>query len=368
MAMVRVAQIMGYMNGGGVESVVMNYYRHINREHVQFDFIVCEGSTQVPKREIESLGGRVFMVPPYSDLIGYQKVLIFLFREQCWNIVHSHMNTLSVFPLRAANRAGVPIRIAHSHSSGGGGEGEAARDLLKTLLKQFSRVYPTHLLACSHVAGDWLFGSNSGYEVLPNAIDIASFAPDESLRIQARRNLGIADETFVVGHIGRMAPPKNHRMLLSIFRELLEFNPDSILLLIGDGPLMEQVRQTARDMGVSDRVCFYGQKGDTAMFYRAFDVFCLPSLYEGLPVVGIECQASETPILASNAVTPETKVTSLMDFESLDSSPRAWAKHLFSMRGRALGQNDRDSLSTFDVNCTAYDLECIYENCLVGVQ
>ena len=116
---IRVAQVMGYMNGGGVESVVMNYYRHIDREKVQFDFIVCEGSTLVPREEIESLGGRIFMIPGYREMTRYLSTLVSLFKHKGWNIVHSHVNSLSVFPLYAAKRAGIPVRIAHSHTTSG---------------------------------------------------------------------------------------------------------------------------------------------------------------------------------------------------------------------------------------------------------
>ena len=154
--MIRVAQIMGYMDGGGVEQVVMNYYRHIDRSRVQFDFLVCEGSGMVPSDEIEALGGRVFMVPGYRRLPRYMAELERLFREERWPIVHSHVNALSVFPLRAAKKAGVPVRIAHSHSTAG--KGEPVKNAAKAVLKCFANVYPTHRMACSRYAGEWLFG------------------------------------------------------------------------------------------------------------------------------------------------------------------------------------------------------------------
>lgn len=204
----RVAQVMGYMNGGGVEQVVMNYYRHVDRARAQFDFIVCEGSGLIPREEIESMGGRVFTVPPYGSLPRYMREIEVLFREQGWPIVHSHVNALSVFPLRAAERADVPVRIASSHSSGGGGKGETVRDLAKGILRRFSTVYPTDLLACSHVAGDWLFGEDADYSVLPNAVDLTRFESDEDLRASLRRSLDAGEDMFVIGHIGRMAPQK----------------------------------------------------------------------------------------------------------------------------------------------------------------
>lgn len=363
----RIAQIMGYMNGGGVESVVMNYYRHIDRSRVQFDLVVCEGSTMVPSEELESLGGRVFMVPSYPHVVEYQKALSGLFRKERWNIVHSHMNALSVFPLRAAKKTGVPVRIAHSHSSNGGGKGELAKDAMKMVLRQFSRVYPTNLLACSKAAGDWLFGVDSGYAVLPNAVDVAAFAPNETLRIEARRRLGISDETFVVGHIGRMVPSKNHLFLLTVFKALLDMAPDSLLLLAGEGPLLDEIRRKVSELDIADKVCFLGQRDDPAVLYRAFDVFCLPSIYEGLPMVGVECQASSTPILSSNTVTEEAAMTSLMEFESLASTPEEWAQRLLSMRGRVPASGDLERLAAFNVSATAKKLEDYYFECLKGV-
>lgn len=360
----RVAQVMGYMNGGGVESVVMNYYRHIDRTQVQFDFVVCEGSGMVPRAEIESLGGRVFMVPAYSHIAAFQRALLALFHEQSWGTVHSHMNALSVFPLRAAKRAGVPVRIAHSHSSNGGGRGELAKDAMKGVLKRFSRIYPTHLLACSRVAGNWLFGPGSGYEVLPNAVDVAAFAPNGSIRAEARRALGAPGTTFVVGHIGRMAPPKNHFFLLKVFKEVLAAESDSVLVLAGEGPLLGDVRAEADALGVSGRVRFLGQRDDSVALYQAFDVFCLPSVYEGLPMVGVECQASGTPILASEAVTREAAMTSLMEFEPLGSTPETWARHLLSIRGRTFTGDDVEGLAAFDVATTARRLEAFYDDCM----
>lgn len=362
---VRVAQIMGYMNGGGVESVVMNYYRNIDRERLQFDFVVCRGSTMVPRREIEALGGRVFMIPPYSQVIGYQKELIALFREQGWKITHSHNNALSVFPLRAAKKAGVPVRIAHSHSTSG--SSERAKNALKAVLRTQANRYPTHRLACSSLAGDWLYGKDADYKVLRNAIDLNAFRPDEADRFQTRAALGVEGGQLLIGHIGRFMEQKNHALLIEIFREVLRLRPDSVLALVGEGPLLDVARRKARELGIDGSIRFLGTRSDTPSLYRAFDVFCLPSFYEGLPMVGVECQASGTPILASDAVTNEAAMTSLMDFEPLGSSPKAWALHLINMRGRVFAPADAEGLSAFDINVAAKQLEELYETCLKEV-
>ena len=186
---IRVAQIVGKMNGGGVEAVVMNYYRHIDRSKVQFDFFVDADSTLVPREEIESLGGRVFEIPPYQHVVEYQRELQRLFKQEGWKIVHSHINALSVFPLRAAKKAGVPVRIAHSHSTSG--KGEYVKNALKAVLKTQSNRYPTHRFACSEFAGEWLFGDAAEFEVVYNAIDLDRFRFNAEARAQARADLGL---------------------------------------------------------------------------------------------------------------------------------------------------------------------------------
>lgn len=186
---IRVAQIVGKMNGGGVEAVVLNYYRNIDRSKVQFDFLVDCDSTLVPREEIESLGGRVFDIPPYQRIFEYQRELQRLFKQEGWKIVHSHINALSVFPLRAAKKAGVPVRIAHSHSTSG--KGEYAKNALKAVLKTQSNRYPTHRFACSKFAGEWLFGKGVDFEVIYNAIDLDRFRFSAEARAQARADLGL---------------------------------------------------------------------------------------------------------------------------------------------------------------------------------
>ena len=355
---------MGYMNGAGVEAVVMNYYRHVDRAKVQFDLIVCEGSHFVPRDEVESLGGRVFMVPPYSHVVEFQNELQRLFRQEQWKIVHSHINALSVFPLRAAKKAGIPVRIAHSHSTSG--KGEYAKNAVKALLKTQANRYPTHRVACSRLAGDWLFGNGAEYTVMRNAVDLSAFAPDAADRTRARRSLGIEDGQLLVGHLGRYVDQKNHSFLLEIFKEVLALHPDAVLALAGEGPLLDATRERARDLGIADSVLFLGTRQDAPSLYRAFDVFCLPSLYEGLPMVGVECQAAHTPILASDAVTAEAAATSLMEFEPLGSGPDEWARRLLGMVGKEPVPADLESIREFDIKAAAPNLVNFYRSALRG--
>lgn len=287
---IRIAQIIGKWLGGGVESVVMNYYRHLDHDKIQFDFICDDDSTNIPYDEIEKLGGKVILIPPYQKVFKYQKELRRVLRDGKYKIVHSHINTLSVFPLYAAKKVGVPVRIAHSHSTTN--KKEWKKNLLKQVLRPFSKKYATNYMCCSELAGRWLFGDKTYDEgkvyLLNNAIDLDKFKYDKKIRDKKRKELGIKEDTIVIGHIGRFVAQKNHTFLIDIFNQFHKKEKNSILLLAGQGPLQEEIKNKVRELGLDDSVRFLGQRNDANELYQAFDVFLLPSLYEGLPVVGVE--------------------------------------------------------------------------------
>lgn len=187
----------------------------------KFDFICDEDSTRIPYDEIKKLGGRVFLVPRYQNLPKYLKALEKLFKENKYRIVHSNINTLSVFPLYAAKKAGVPVRISHSHSTSS--RREWKRNLIKNILRPFSKKYATDYFACSELAGRYLFGNkafnNGEVKIIHNAIDVDKFKFDEKARKSLRKELDIKDSTVVVGHVGRFVKTKNHTFLINVFKE-----------------------------------------------------------------------------------------------------------------------------------------------------
>lgn len=321
---IRVAQVIGKMLGGGVESVVMNYYRHVDRTRVQYDFLVDSDSTRVPEEEITSLGGRVFRIPPYQHPLQYRQALIKLFQEHNWKIVHSHINTLSVFPLSAAKRAGVPVRIAHSHSTMG--KGEPVKNIMKLALRPFANVYPTERFACGNYAGKWLFGDR-GFAVIPNAIPLDKFRFNPQTRRLIREKLNISPDTLLIGHVGRFMPQKNQRFLIDVLADLLQRRVKAQLAFVGEGPDMDSIKTYAKTVKVQDHVLFLGQQSDVQKYYWAFDVFCLPSQYEGLCLVGIEAQRAGLPCIFSSPITNEVNVTGTAQFLPVDSS-RQWAEAL----------------------------------------
>ena len=303
-----VAQVMGKWLGNGVESVIMNYYRHLDHSKVQFDFICDEDSTRIPYDEIKKLGGRVFLVPKYQNLSKYLKALEKLFKENQYHIVHSNINTLSVFPLYAAKKAGVPVRISHSHSTSNPKEWK--RNLIKNILRPFSKRYATDYFACSEKTGIYQFGKrkNKLVKIIPNSIDIEKFKFRPKDRQEIRTELGIEENTIVIGHIGRFVETKNHQFIIHSFSKLHQKNPDTKLILIGDGPLLEKTRKTVRDLGLEESVLFLGRKENIAPYYSVFDIFFLPSLYEGMPMSGIEAQVSGLKCIFSSCFSKDTAI------------------------------------------------------------
>lgn len=327
---IRIAHIVGKWVGGGVEAVIMNYYRHIDRTKIQFDFLCDEDSTNIPYEEIESLGGRVIIIPPYQKVFKYIKELKIVLKEGQYKIVHSHINTLSVFPLYAAKKAGVPVRIAHSHSTTN--KKEWKKNLMKLALRPFAKTFATDYFACSELAGRWQFGEklhkkNSIY-IMNNAIDSKKFMYDKKIRLKKRKELGINNNEVIIGHVGRFVTVKNHIFLLKIFENLKRQNSNCKLLLVGQGPLEEKIKEEVKQKKLDNDVIFLGQRNDIEELYQAMDFFVLPSLYEGLGMVLIEAQCAGLPCLASTEVPEIVKISNKIDFLDLSSDIKIWTMHI----------------------------------------
>ena len=357
-----VAQIMGKWVGGGVESVIMNYYRHLDHSKIQFDFICDEDSTRIPYDEIKKLGGRVFLVPKYQNLSKYLKALEKLFKENQYRIVHSNINTLSVFSLYAAKKAGVPIRISHSHSTSNPKEWK--RNLIKNTLRPFSKRYATDYFACSELAGRYLFGNKTfdrgEVKIIHNAIDIDKFRFDEVVRKKLRKEFGIKNSTIVIGHVGRFVQQKNHTFLVDVFKEYHKKNPDSKLLLVGSGPLEDEIKKKVERLDLEDSVLFLGQRDDINKLYSVMDVFCLPSLYEGLPVVGIEAQATGLPTIFSNRISKEVIVSSYAKIVSIQDTGFCIEKINKTTRSIKKQRSYATVFEYMDINNEVSTLEKIY--------
>jgi len=359
---IRVAQVIGKVCGGGVESVIFNYYRRLDHTKIQFDFIIDEDSVCSIPQDILDSGARCFVVPPYQRIRKCISALKKLFKENKYKIVHSNMNTLSVFSLYAAKKAKVPIRICHSHSTAS--RGETKKNILKNLLRPFSKLYATDYFACSEYAGKWLFGKRTFKKhkitIINNAVDIEKYRYNIKIRENIRHELSLED-SFTIGHIGRFVFQKNHNFLIDIFNEVHKIDVSSKLVLIGGGPLENEIKEKVRALNLSDSVIFLGIKQNAFDYYSAMDVFALPSRYEGLPVVAVEAQVSALPVICSDGVTEETKNTDSFEFLSLKKGSKYWAERILNYK-----QFDRNLVdisqieSKFDINKQAHLLESIY--------
>ena len=363
---IRIAHIMGKWIGGGVEAVVMNYYRNIDRNKIQFDFLCDYDSTDISKEEIENMGGKVILIPPYQKIFKYQKKLKKILQQNNYKIVHSHINALSVFPLRAAKKAGVPIRIAHSHSTSN--KKEWKKHILKSMLKPFSKVYATNYMCCSEFAGRWLFGDKE-YEkgnvyLLNNAIDVEKFVYNIEIRKTKRNELGIKEDTVVIGHIGRFVKQKNHDFLIDIFDEFHKQNQNSMLVLVGQGPLQNEIEEKVKQLGLESSVKFLGQRQDVNELYQAMDIFVLPSLYEGLGMVLIEAQISGLTCFASSEVPIQANVSERVKFLNLCDDKKIWIEEMLNANPFERHVKDITKIKEagYDIKEKAQDLARLYES------
>lgn len=367
----RVMQVVGRMMGGGVEAAVMNYYRCIDKNRIQFDFVVQSDSLAVPKKEIESLGGRIFFVPSYNNPIAYMSACSQIFENTHPFIVHSHMNAVSVFVLRAAKHMGVPVRIAHSHSTSN--PKEFRKTAVKKILRPLSRIYPTDLAACSNYAARWLFGDKAvdrrQVRIIKNSIDLRVFHYDSAARQSLRKNIGANESTVVVGQVGRLCFQKNQQLTLRAFSELLSTESNSLLVFIGTGDDENKLRKLADELHVSQSVRFLGMRNNVSSWYSAFDVLAFPSEYEGLGMAAIEAQAESLPVVASDKVTSEAFIEKKLCYlVPLKASPKLWAKtFLKAAKANLSSRVDSDatqSLKTagYDITQSAIDLQKWYEH------
>ena len=364
---IRVLQIIGIVAGGGVESVIMNYYENVDRSKVQFDFIVHDDNKIDITQKVEAMGGKVYKVTPYyKNPIAFTYEIYKVIKKFHYRIVHSNMNTLSAFSLFAAWAAGVPIRILHNHSTSS--PGETKRNIMKFILRPLARLFANHYLACSRFAGDWMYGQkmmDSGkVTVINNAIDLKKYAFNLQKRKVLRKKLGVADE-FVVGHVGRFMYQKNHDFLIDIFAEAHRKIPQMVLLLIGDGPLREGIEEKVRGLNLIENVRFLGVRDDVQDLYNAMDLFILPSHYEGLGMVGVEAQANGLNVLASTAVPDEMKFTNLVQFEDLENGTSKWSDRIIQIYyNYHMTRNNRGApifnQSKFDISVQAKKLVNYY--------
>lgn len=324
--MIRVLQVVTHMNRGGLETMLMNYYRHIDREQVQFDFLTHRPYDGDYGAEIKELGGNIFHLPILNPFSSYYKRELgdFFDVHSEYKIIHVHQDCLSSVILKEAKRHGIMVRIAHSHNAG---QDVNIKYPIKLFYQWYIPHYATDLMACSEAAGKWMF-RGAKFHILNNAIDVSSYVYNKEKRQQQRVKWGISNDVTVYGHVGRFSLQKNHTFLLDIFNEIVNKNSNSVLLLVGNDTEEKapEIKEKVKTLGLEDKVIFTGLRSDVADLLQVMDVFIFPSLYEGLGIVAIEAQASGLPCLISDKVPIECKKTDLVQQIFLDESCKIWAE------------------------------------------
>lgn len=327
----RILQVFYSMYPGGAESMIMNLYRCIDKNYVQFDFIVHSEQEEFFDQEIQKMGGRIYRVPRYngSNYKVYSQAWELFFQNHPeYHIIHAHLRSSASIYLTIAQKHGL-ITIAHSHSTS---EGKGIQALVKRGLELPLRHIADYFFGCSKEAGQWLFGkkivNNNHFYILKNAVDTERFQFDLEKRVKIRKELDLHSE-IVIGHVGRFVKVKNHAFLINVFHALLK-KIDAKLILVGEGELLGQIKEDCRQLHIIDKVCFLGNRVDVNEIMSAMDVFLFPSLYEGLPVVLVEAQAGGLPCLAANHITEEVALGNLY-YLSLNETPDKWADKLLEL-------------------------------------
>lgn len=308
----------------GMSFVILNYLRNMPREdlqlHITADRELCD-----EMREILEALGTVHIIPmkqedPKGYLMGIRQIL-----KTGFDVIHVHGNS-GTMAMEAvlARMCGVKKVFVHSHST------KTDHPLVNAILKYPMMLCASRRLACSAGSGKWLYG-NWKHTVLNNAIDLARFRFDPDVRDQCRKEFGLG-EAFVLGHIGNFYEPKNHSFLIDVFAEFHKLQPDSRLLLAGGGPDVDLAVEKVNQLQLQDAVIFAGRRTDVERIYQALDVFVMPSLWEGLPLVLLEAQASGLPVLASDRITKDVQCSRNFRYLPLEEGPAVWVEQLLQLR------------------------------------
>lgn len=361
--MIRILHVVNDMHRAGLETMLMNYYRNIDKNQIQFDFLTHRPYKSDYDDEIIGLGGKVYYAPRLypQNYPAYFKYMKQFFREHPeYKIIHSHIDAMSYLPLLAARKAGVPVRIAHSHNT------SMDKDFkwpMKMLFKNLLPGVATDFYACGKQAGEFLFPGKQ-FIYIPNAIDTSKFLFNKELRVKKRSELQLHGK-FVVGHVGRLSKQKNHRFLIEIFSKLIDKEPNSVLLLIGVGEKEKEIKNQVQKLRLNEKVFFLGNRSDVNELYQAMDVFVMPSYYEGIPVVGVEAQFSELPCIFSHKVPNQVKFSEKTIFIGLDQSSEYWANQILKNKFCSRGEGNSHKLllnSNYNICNSTEILKNLYVN------
>jgi len=365
--MVKVFYLVYGLTSGGIEKYSVNLYKHLDHEKYDFQFIVKKNEHEFFDDEFKNAGGQKIALGNVNDRskiryrLNYLIKLLSVIREDKYDIAYFNLSTPSdvfKYPL-ICKIFGIKRIIIHSHNSNQG-----SINFFTRLVNKMGRAYinkiATARFACSDKAAAWMFGrACKSYTLVNNGLEINKYDFNRLMREKIRNKLSINDKQFIVGHVGRFVRQKNHKFLLEIFKEFLKKKPNAILLLIGVGTLMSEVQKQARILGIKDKIIFLGEKDNVNEYMQAMDVFVLPSLYEGLPIAGIEAQATGLKCVFSDTISSEADITGNVVFKALGSSPGSWAEAINDCTKNVMRTSTSDKVQRagFDIQYVTREVE-----------
>lgn len=355
---IRILQIVSSLNqGSGVLNVVKNWHHHIATSKVQFDYLYFGLPLVSAQSEIEALGGHAYYIPfSFQHPAQFLRESYQFFKTHRYKTIHSHFTSLNFFFFPLAKLFGTKNIIQHVHGTKWSDKKlNGWRNYL-----MLHAVWPliTHKLACSQAAGKFWYGKN--FTVINNGIDVEKFDYNPAMRAKIRKELGL-ENNFVIAHVGRFSPEKNHTFLLDVFTEVVKQESSARLVLVGGGPLERKIKNLVIQKNLQNKVVFLGVRKDITALYQAFDVFVLPSFHEGMPVVAPEAQAAGLPCIFSDTITPEVRLLPHSCMLSLKDSPAKWAQHILAVKGQPRSSG-KEALRAkgFDIRQTAKQIQDFY--------
>lgn len=365
----RILQIIDGLNPGGSQAVVMNLFRNIDREKFQFDFIISHEKQDFFRDEIERLGGKVYYIPKLNmiNMLQYRRYWNDFYGEHPYDVVHSHVRSTASIDLSIAKKHGA-FTVAHSHNTS---NGKGILVPVKWLLQLPLRYIADCCAACSKESGTWLYGKgiirSKKFVVIPNGIDCERYRFDEDKRGEVRERLN-ASGHFIIGHVGRLSYPKNHKFLIDVFSKLKKEENGMKLLLVGDGELRGELENQVKNLSLADSVIFTGSVSNTNDYMQAMDLLVFPSHYEGLPVTLVEAQCSGLKCLVSDVITEEVYLTNKIEaLSTTGNSIEEWVGKIKEISDSASFADRIEGYelirgTKFNVKKSVKELEKIYQN------
>ena len=354
--MERLLCILSSLNTGGAETFIMKIYRNIDRRRYQFDFIVASSKRGFYEDEIEDKGGKIYHIPlhtkhPFKSFFEIKRII----KQNRYDRVLKFCDTpLGITDLVAAKMGGAKIVAVRSCNAGSGSN--TAKECVYNIIRPFFNRLAMIKIAPSKLAAEYTFGEKaalSEVKYIHNGIDLEYYKYNENARSVIRESLGIKNNQFVIGHVGRLNQQKNHKYLMDVFAEIHD-KIDSMLLIVGDGELKESLTKYAEEKGIGNKTVFAGVQSDIPAFLSAMDVFVFPSLYEGMPNTVIEAQGTGLPCFVSDTITREANITDLVQYCSITAPPASWVEQIIKCNGLPRrNTSEQVRRSGYDINETS---------------